>query len=170
MGEATARRELASFGADSAGQSAIRSDRTLSGRRTRQRQARGMAAQSAPDSEYADRASGVQGNPHHTQCVYDPERNRHLRRQGAGRGEEGNSSLEGEMRRRAFVQKAVLGGLGFGVLRNLEACAPRAAIGTGAADTFAALRDRYFLFQLKKNPVTSTYLGGDAYDPSLRHT
>jgi uncharacterized protein (DUF885 family) len=73
------------------------------------------------------------------------------------------------MRRRAFVQKAVLGGLGFGVLRNLEACASR-AIGTEAADTFAALRDRYFLFQLKKNPVTSTYLGGDAYDPSLRDT
>ena len=76
------------------------------------------------------------------------------------------------MRRRTFVQKAVLGGLGFGVLRNLEACA-RSAIGTrrgaGAGNSFAALRDRYFLYQLDRNPVTSTYLGGDAYDPSLRN-
>jgi uncharacterized protein (DUF885 family) len=37
----------------------------------------------------------------------------------------------------------------------------------GATDSFTALRDRYFLFQLERNPVTSTYLGGDAYDPSL---
>jgi uncharacterized protein (DUF885 family) len=73
------------------------------------------------------------------------------------------------MRRRAFVQRAVLGGLGFGVLRNLEACAPR-AIGTGARDSFISLRDRYFLFQLERNPVTSTYLGGDAYHASLRNT
>jgi len=78
------------------------------------------------------------------------------------------------MRRRTFMQKAVLGGLGFGVLRNLEACAP-SAIGTGrgtgsvTGSSFASLRDRYFLFQLDRNPVTSTYLGGDAYDPSLRN-
>ena len=76
------------------------------------------------------------------------------------------------MRRRTFVQKAVLGGLGFGVLRNLEACAPSAigtGTGTGAGGSFAALRDRYFLYQLDRNPVTSTYLGGDAYDASLRN-
>jgi len=71
------------------------------------------------------------------------------------------------MQRRTFVQRAVLGGLGFGVLRNLEACAPR-VINAGASDSFASLRDRYFLFQLERNPVTSTYLGGDAYDASLR--
>ncbi|MDQ6689137.1 MAG: DUF885 domain-containing protein [Gemmatimonadota bacterium] len=71
------------------------------------------------------------------------------------------------MQRRTFVQKAVLSGLGFGVLRNLEACAP-SALNTGAADSFASLRDGYFLFQLGRNPVTSTYLGGDAYDASLR--
>jgi uncharacterized protein (DUF885 family) len=71
------------------------------------------------------------------------------------------------MQRRTFVQRAVLGGLGFGVLRNLEGCAP-VTIGTGVADSFASLRDRYFLFQLQRNPVTSTYLGGDAYDASLR--
>ena len=39
---------------------------------------------------------------------------------------------------------------------------------TGAADGFTSLRDRYFLYQLQRNPVTSTYLGGDAYDASLR--
>lgn len=73
------------------------------------------------------------------------------------------------MRRRTFVRRAVLGGLGFGVLRNLEACAPR-PISTGAGDSFVSLRDRYFLFQLERNPVTSTYLGGDAYDSSLRNS
>ena len=71
------------------------------------------------------------------------------------------------MKRRTFVQRAVLGGLGFGALRNLEACAT-AGVGSTPTDSFTALRDRYFLFQLQRNPVTSTYLGGDAYDASLR--
>jgi uncharacterized protein (DUF885 family) len=71
------------------------------------------------------------------------------------------------MRRRTFVQRTVLSAVGFGVLRNLEACAPR-TIGRPATSSFPSLRDRYFLFQLGRNPVTSTYLGGDAYDPSLR--
>ncbi|MDO8501431.1 MAG: DUF885 domain-containing protein [Gemmatimonadaceae bacterium] len=61
---------------------------------------------------------------------------------------------------------------GFGILRNVQACAPppgpggipRPAILPG---TFAELRDRYFLYHLEKNPVTSTYLGGDGYSPSL---
>jgi len=71
------------------------------------------------------------------------------------------------MKRRVFVQRAVLGGLGLGALRNLEACAP-AMSSTPAGGSFAALRDRYFVYQLLRNPVTSTYLGGDAYDASLR--
>ncbi|MGE3525326.1 MAG: DUF885 domain-containing protein, partial [Gemmatimonadales bacterium] len=33
---------------------------------------------------------------------------------------------------------------------------------------FVALRDRYFVRTLAYNPVTSTYLGGDGYDESLR--
>jgi uncharacterized protein (DUF885 family) len=33
--------------------------------------------------------------------------------------------------------------------------------------TFTELRDRFFLFHLDKNPVTSTYLGGDGYSPAL---
>ena len=36
--------------------------------------------------------------------------------------------------------------------------------------TFAQLRDRYFVFHLDKNPVTSTYLGGDGYSPALADT
>jgi len=74
------------------------------------------------------------------------------------------------MQRRTFVQRAVLGGLGFGALKNLEACAS-ATVGNlpTASDSFSALRDRYFLFQLQRNPVTSTYVGGDAYDASLRN-
>ncbi|HJQ10382.1 MAG TPA: DUF885 domain-containing protein [Gemmatimonadaceae bacterium] len=71
------------------------------------------------------------------------------------------------MKRRTFVQRAVLGSLGFGALRNLEACAT-AGTGSTPPDSFTALRDRYFLYQLQRNPVTSTYLGGDAYDASLR--
>lgn len=73
------------------------------------------------------------------------------------------------MQRRTFVQRAVLGGLGLGALRSLEGCAPQAIL-TGAINSFGALRDRYFLFQLQRNPVTSTYVGGDAYDASLRDT
>jgi uncharacterized protein (DUF885 family) len=33
---------------------------------------------------------------------------------------------------------------------------------------FAALRERYFVRSLALNPVTATYLGGDAYAPALR--
>ena len=32
------------------------------------------------------------------------------------------------------------------------------------ARAFVALRDRYFVRTLQLNPVTSTYLGGDAYE------
>lgn len=37
-----------------------------------------------------------------------------------------------------------------------------------ADDSFVQLRDRYFREQLTLNPVTSTYLGGDGWDASLR--
>jgi len=85
------------------------------------------------------------------------------------------------MKRRTFVQRGVVGAVGFGVLRKLEALkvsslgqrvseplGPGGEIAVESANDFTTLRDRYFLFQLARNPVTSTYLGGDAYDPSLR--
>jgi len=76
------------------------------------------------------------------------------------------------MNRRAFVQKAGVTAAAFGILRNTQACAPPAAPPPPPQPvilpgTFAELRDRYFLFHLDKNPVTSTYLGGDGYSPSL---
>ena len=75
------------------------------------------------------------------------------------------------MNRRAFVHSTAFAAAGFGILRNVQACAPPApppppqpAILPG---TFAELRDRYFIYNLEKNPVTSTYLGGDGYNPAL---
>lgn len=80
------------------------------------------------------------------------------------------------MNRRTFVQRASITAAGFGILKNIEACAPAAVpVATPPAPTllpgtFAELRDRYFLFHLDKNPVTSTYLGGDGYSPTLTDT
>ena len=37
-----------------------------------------------------------------------------------------------------------------------------------ADGSFVTIRDRYFRDQLRLNPVTSTYLGGDGWDPALR--
>jgi uncharacterized protein (DUF885 family) len=76
------------------------------------------------------------------------------------------------MQRRTFLQRAVLGGLGLGVLRDLQGCSSQPVIDElprvyPLPDSFIALRDQYFLIQLQRNPVTSTYLGGDAYDQSL---
>src|SRR6185437_14420201 len=86
------------------------------------------------------------------------------------------------MRRRTFVQNGVVTALGFGVLRKLEALGGTAVghsipelfsagvhVASALDDPFAALRNEYFLFHLSRNPVTSTYLGGDAYDASLRN-
>lgn len=71
--------------------------------------------------------------------------------------------------RRMFVHRAAVTAAGFGVLRNLQACAPPAGVTppTQLPGTFTELRDRYFLYNLEKNPVTSTYLGGDGYSPTL---
>lgn len=75
------------------------------------------------------------------------------------------------MNRRVFVGRAAATAAGFGILGNVQACAPgppplppEPAIIPG---TFAELRDRFFVYHLEKNPVTSTYLGGDGYGPSL---
>ncbi|HUQ48924.1 MAG TPA: DUF885 family protein, partial [Gemmatimonadaceae bacterium] len=80
------------------------------------------------------------------------------------------------MNRRKFVQRASVTAAGLGILRNIEACAP--SIGPAAGPpaptilpgSFSELRDQYFLFHLDKNPVTSTYVGGDGYSPLLATT
>ena len=75
------------------------------------------------------------------------------------------------MNRRRFVEKAGFTAAAFGILRNVEACAPPPPAPPPQPvllpGTFAELRDRYFVYHLDKNPVTSTYLGGDGYNPSL---
>jgi uncharacterized protein (DUF885 family) len=74
------------------------------------------------------------------------------------------------MNRRSFIQKASITAAAFGILRNVEACATAAPpVDTTPlpASDFPALRDRYFIFHLQRNPVTSTYLGGDGYSPQL---
>lgn len=75
------------------------------------------------------------------------------------------------MNRRAFFQRATVTAAGFGILRELQACAPPPPAAPPAPailpGNFAELRDRYFLYHLQKNPVTSTYLGGDGYAPEL---
>jgi len=68
------------------------------------------------------------------------------------------------MDRRTFVHRTAGGLAGLGALRTLSACRPDAGSGDAA---FTALRERYFLRTLELNPVTSTYLGGDGYSPTL---
>jgi uncharacterized protein (DUF885 family) len=63
--------------------------------------------------------------------------------------------------RRSFVQHGASAALAFGIL-------PALPIPAQAQTAFAALRDRYFVRVLALNPVTATYLGGDAYSPTLR--
>jgi uncharacterized protein (DUF885 family) len=72
--------------------------------------------------------------------------------------------------RRTFIRRVAQGAAGLGALHHLPAChstaEPRAA--TGGA--FPALRDRYFVKTLERNPVMSTYLGGDGASPALAGT
>lgn len=71
------------------------------------------------------------------------------------------------MDRRTFLGHGAQAALGFGILPHadaLDAWARRA----GQPSAFAQLRDRYFVRALQFNPVTATYLGGDAYSPELR--
>ena len=70
------------------------------------------------------------------------------------------------MDRRSFVQRTAQGAAALGVLRSLSACRPESPAG-GADAAFVAVREKYFLKSLELNPVTSTYLGGDGYNPSL---
>ncbi|MBD0320454.1 MAG: DUF885 domain-containing protein, partial [Gemmatimonadetes bacterium] len=68
------------------------------------------------------------------------------------------------MDRRSFVMRGTQAALAFGILPNLERIEAAAQGQTG----FGALRNRYFVRVLALNPVTATYLGGDAYSPTLR--
>jgi len=71
--------------------------------------------------------------------------------------------------RRTFVHRAAATAAGFGILRTTQACAPPtpATPPTLLPGTFTELRDRYFLYNLERNPVVSTYLGGDGYSSTL---
>ena len=70
------------------------------------------------------------------------------------------------MDRRSFVHRTAGGLAALGALRALSACRPDAPAPAEDAE-FVALRERYFLTTLELNPVTSTYLGGDGYSPTL---
>ena len=72
------------------------------------------------------------------------------------------------MDRRSFVRSGAQAALAFGILPRLERGALFAQA-AGAQSEFAQLRDRYFVRVLQLNPVTATYLGGDAYSPQLRN-
>jgi uncharacterized protein (DUF885 family) len=75
------------------------------------------------------------------------------------------------MNRRLFLQRASITVAGFGILRNTQACATAPVVPAPLPPTnFREARDRYFVFHLQRNPVTSTYLGGDGYSPGLADT
>ena len=75
------------------------------------------------------------------------------------------------MNRRTFVRRSAVTAAGFGILRNIQGCAPPPPAPPPQPEilpgTFAELRDRYFVYNLEKNPVTATYLGGDGYNAAL---
>lgn len=71
------------------------------------------------------------------------------------------------MDRRSFFLQGAQAALAFGILPRLER-GSLLAQRLGASSPFTQLRDRYFVRVLALNPVTATYLGGDAYAPELR--
>ncbi|HEU0298952.1 MAG TPA: hypothetical protein VFR37_05840, partial [Longimicrobium sp.] len=71
------------------------------------------------------------------------------------------------MDRRTFIGHGAQAALAFGILPQLDAMGILGRTG-GQPSAFARLRDRYFVRVLRFNPVTATYLGGDAYSPELR--
>lgn len=70
------------------------------------------------------------------------------------------------MDRRTFLGRGARAALAFGILPHGDAM-HRWARAAGQPSEFARLRDRYFVRVLQLNPVTATYLGGDAYGPEL---
>ncbi|HEY0241407.1 MAG TPA: DUF885 domain-containing protein [Gemmatimonadaceae bacterium] len=75
------------------------------------------------------------------------------------------------MNRRTFLKQGGAAAAAFGILGSIEGCAPQPPAPPPKPEilpgTFSELRDRFFVFHLDKNPVTSTYLGGDGYSPVL---
>ncbi|HET7229117.1 MAG TPA: DUF885 domain-containing protein [Longimicrobium sp.] len=71
------------------------------------------------------------------------------------------------MDRRSFFRQGASAALAFGILPQLER-GSLLAQRLGVDSPFTQLRDRYFVRVLSLNPVTATYLGGDAYAPELR--
>jgi uncharacterized protein (DUF885 family) len=69
--------------------------------------------------------------------------------------------------RRTFIGHGAQAALAFGILPHARVL-DRLARHAGPPSAFAQLRDRYFVRVLSLNPVTATYLGGDAYDAALR--
>jgi uncharacterized protein (DUF885 family) len=69
------------------------------------------------------------------------------------------------MYRRDFLHRFTRSAAAFGILHRLGGW--RGITSSGLFPSFASIRDRYFLHFLELNPVVSTYLGGDGYDPSL---
>jgi uncharacterized protein (DUF885 family) len=68
--------------------------------------------------------------------------------------------------RRTFLGHGARAALAFGILPHAELL--ESLTRRGGLSPFSELRDRYFVRVLSLNPVTATYLGGDAYDTSLR--
>jgi uncharacterized protein (DUF885 family) len=71
------------------------------------------------------------------------------------------------MDRRAFVKTGTTIAVAAATARLLDGCKLESRREL-ADEGFVKLRDNYFRTQLTLNPVTSTYLGGDGWDPSLR--
>ena len=70
------------------------------------------------------------------------------------------------MDRRGFVRAGVTIAAGAAAAPLLGACKLESRREL-ADEGFIKLRDQYFRSQLILNPVTSTYLGGDGWDPTL---
>jgi len=72
------------------------------------------------------------------------------------------------MHRRAFLETSGRAAILAGLVPSLLTACRKGAEHPREDAGFIALRDRYFLRSLELNPVTATYLGGDAYHPSLK--
>ena len=69
------------------------------------------------------------------------------------------------MHRRDFLHRFTWSAAALGIVRQLGGCRPFAS--SDRSPSVASIRDQYFLHFLELNPVVSTYLGGDGYDPRL---
>ena len=71
------------------------------------------------------------------------------------------------LHRREFVKLGATLAAGASAAPLLQACKLESRREL-ADEAFIGLRDRYFRKQLELNPVTSTYLGGEGWNPELR--